>query len=96
MALPPVLLVAVRRVLPNPLLFGHTFLAATVRFNRSTVRFTIIGVVLDSFRLNLELRRVRRVPDPILLGYGRFADMIHADRVIDILHVAPAIWSAIF
>ena len=47
-------------------------------------------------RLELELRRVRRVPNPILLGHGRFADMIHANRMIDILHVTPTIRSAIF
>ena len=47
-------------------------------------------------RLELELRRVRRVLDPLLLGHGRFADMIHADRVIDVLHVAPSIRASIF
>ena len=36
--------------------------------NRSTVRFTIIGVVLDSFGLEIELISVRAVlPDPGLL-----------------------------
>ena len=36
----------------------------------STVRFTLIGVVLDSFGLEIELRRVRAVlPDPLLLGH---------------------------
>ena len=34
--------------------------------------------------------------DPVFLAERRFADMVHADRVIDILHVTPAIWSAIF
>ena len=38
--------------------------------NRSTVRFTLIGVVLDSFRLEIELLAVRRLPDPLLLGHG--------------------------
>jgi hypothetical protein len=52
--------------------------------------------VLDSFGLELELLAVRRLPNPILLGHGRFADMIHADRVIDVLQVAPTIWAAIF
>ena len=35
-------------------------------------------------------------PDPLIFADRFFADMVHTNRVIDVLHVAPAIWSAIF
>ena len=63
--------------------------------SRISKRIATIGIY--RCRLQLELLGVRRMLlDPVFLAERRFADMVHADRVIDILHVTPAIWSAIF